>query len=252
MKRREQSNLVQTQVGLRQMLEGKDWLAAPAKLLATLLPCFLKAKAKAHAKTKAKPKKAARSESTDSKPDKSKKHIRCKFHFTDAACRNGDKCPFSHSKKTPEAPTLSRTPSPSGRTSNQVCFTFRKTGSCSRENCPFKHEAAAATPATPAPKPEAKAKPKADAKPKSEPSAAAKKTPKSNAKPAAPAIRMCRAWNPLAPASGSAPRTWQMTSQNALLLIATQIRTVQQMMRQLVRFRRPRRPSIDESLLPRM
>ena len=89
---------------------------------------------------------------------------------------------------------------PSGRTNNQVCFTFRKTGSCSRENCPFKHEAAAATPATPAPRPEAKAKPKADAKPKSEPSAAAKKMPKSKAKPAAPAIRMCRAWNPVAPA----------------------------------------------------
>ena len=46
MKRREQSNLVQTQVGLRQMLEGKDLLAAPAKLLATLLPCFLKARRK--------------------------------------------------------------------------------------------------------------------------------------------------------------------------------------------------------------
>ena len=220
MRRREQSNLVQTQVGLRQMLEGKDLLAAPAKtttpspkggqqsgkpdkgggMPSDAAPVLPQSKAKAHAKTKAKPKKAARSESTDSRPDKSKKHIRCKFHFTVAGCRNGDKCPFSHSKKTPEAPTRSRTPSPSGRTNNQVCFTFRKTGSCSRENCPFKHEAAAATPATPAPKPEAKAKPKADAKPKSEPSAAAKKTPKSKAKPVAPAIRMCRAWNPLAPA----------------------------------------------------
>ena len=64
MRRREQSNLVQTQVGLRQMLEGKDLLAAPAKPqlhppkgdssqesptrevehLATQLPCFLKAR----------------------------------------------------------------------------------------------------------------------------------------------------------------------------------------------------------------
>ena len=52
-------------------------------------------------------------------------------------------------------------------------FVFRKTGSCSRENCPFKHEAA------PAAKAEAKAKAKAEAKAKSEPSAAAKKTAKS-------------------------------------------------------------------------
>ena len=59
-----------------------------------------------------------------------------------------------------------------------------------RENCPFKHEAAPATPATPAPKPEAKAKPKVEAKPKSEPSAAAKKSPKTKVKPAAPAIRL--------------------------------------------------------------
>ena len=31
MRRREQSNLTQTQIGLRQLLEGKDLLAAPAK-----------------------------------------------------------------------------------------------------------------------------------------------------------------------------------------------------------------------------
>ena len=210
MRRREQSNLTQTQIGLRQMLEGKDLLAAPAKPTPPpptggkpnkgngkpddAAPVLPQSKAKAHAKGKGKPKKPTRSASTDSKPDKSKKHIRCKFHFTDAGCRNGDKCPFSHSKKTPETPSRSRTPSPSGRTGNQVCFTFRKTGSCSRENCPFKHEAA------PAAKAEAKAKAKAEAKAKSEPSAAAKKTAKSKAKPAAPAIRMCRAWNPSAPA----------------------------------------------------
>ena len=158
---------------------------------------FHRAKPKHMPKAKGSLRKPTRSASTDSKPDKSKKHIRCKFHFTDAGCRNGDKCPFSHSKKTPETPSRSRTPSPSGRTRNQVCFTFRKTGSCSRENCPFKHEAA---PATPAAKAEAKAKAKAEAKAKSEPSAAAKKTAKSKAKPAAPAIRMCRAWNPSAPA----------------------------------------------------
>ena len=118
MRRREQSNLAQTQVGLRQMLEGKDLLAAPAKTQdknnATpapkgggkpdkrngkpddAAPVLPQSKAKAHAKTKAKPKKAARSESTDSKGDNSKKHIRCKFHCTDAGCRNGDKCPLSH------------------------------------------------------------------------------------------------------------------------------------------------------------
>ena len=79
-------------------------------------------------------------------------------------------------------------------------FVFRKTGSCSRENCPFKHEAA------PAAKAEAKAKAKAEAKAKSEPSAAAKKTAKSKAKPAAPAVRMCRAWNP------SAPAIWKRSS----------------------------------------
>ena len=72
-----------------------------------------------------------------------------------------------------------------------MCVVFRRTGSCSRENCPFKHEAA---PATPAAKAEAKAKAKAEAKAKSEPSAAGKKTAKSKAKPAAPAIRMCAIW----------------------------------------------------------
>ena len=112
-----------------------------------------------------------------------------------------------HSKKTPETPSRSRTPSPSGRSGNQTCFTCRKTGSCSRESCPFKHEAAPATPAAKAEaKAEAKAKAKAEAKAKSEPGAAAKKAAKSKAKPAAPAIRMCRAWNP------SAPAIWKRSS----------------------------------------
>ena len=223
MRRREQSNLTQTQIGLRQMLEGKDLLAAPAKPTPPpptggkpnkgngkpddAAPVLPQSKAKAHAKGKGKPKKNTRSTSTDSKPDKSKKHIRCKFHFTDAGCRNGDKCPFSHSKTTPETPSRSRTPSPSGRSGNQICFTFRKTGSCSRENCPFKHEAAPATPAAKAEaEAEAKAKAKAEAKAKSKPGAAAKKAAKSKAKPAAPAIRMCRAWNP------SAPAIWKRSS----------------------------------------
>eukprot|EP00439_Symbiodinium_sp_Y106_P022386 s5610_g2.t1 len=223
MRRREQSNLTQTQIGLRQMLEGKDLLAAPAKPTPPpptggkpnkgngkpddAAPVPPQSKAKAHAKGKGKPKKNTRSTSTDSKPDKSKKHIRCKFLFTDAGCRNGDKCPFSHSKKTPETPSRSRTPSPSGRSGNQVCFTFRKTGSCSRENCPFKHEAAPATPRRFRLRFRLRFRfRKAEAKAKSEPGAAAKKAAKSKAKPAVPAIRMCRAWNP------SAPAIWKRSS----------------------------------------
>eukprot|EP00439_Symbiodinium_sp_Y106_P027866 s1892_g3.t1 len=108
---------------------------------------------------------------------------------------NGDKCPLSHSKRLLRHQLV--------RERHQVCSTFNRTGSCSRENCPFKHEAA---PATPAAKAEAKAKAKAEAKAKSEPSAAAKKTAKSKAMPAAPAIRMCRAWNP------SAPAIWKRSS----------------------------------------
>ena len=63
----------------------------------------------------------------------------------------------------------------------------------SRNNCPYKH----VDPATPA-EGKPKAAPKADAKSKAE----AKPKPKGKAKalPAAPAIRLCRAWNPLAPA----------------------------------------------------
>ena len=71
----------------------------------------------------------------------------------------------------------------------------------------FKHEAAPATPAAKAgAKAEAKAKAKAEAKAKSEPGAAAKKAAKSKAKPAAPAIGMCRAWTP------SAPAIWKRSS----------------------------------------
>ena len=93
MRRREQSNLTQTQIGLRQMLEGKDLLAAKAKPTPPpptggkpnkgngkpddAAPVLPQSKAKAHAKGKGKPKKLTRSASTDSKPDKSKKHIRC-------------------------------------------------------------------------------------------------------------------------------------------------------------------------------
>eukprot|EP00439_Symbiodinium_sp_Y106_P055637 s2913_g7.t1 len=85
MRRREQSNLTQTQVGLREMLEGKDLLAAPAK---TAAPAPNGKPNKGNGKPGdaapvLQPKQAAGSESTDSKADKSKKHIRCKFHFTD-------------------------------------------------------------------------------------------------------------------------------------------------------------------------
>ena len=87
MRRREQSNLTQTQVGLRQMLEGKDLLAAPAK---TAIPA---PKGKPD-KGNGKPDDAAavlpqsKVKSTDSRADESKKHIRCKFHFTDAGVRS--------------------------------------------------------------------------------------------------------------------------------------------------------------------
>ena len=226
MRKREQSNLAQTHAGLRQMLEGKDLLAAPARVsdkektpsapapkggggkpskgnggkTDDAAPVLPQSKAKAHAKTKFKKKKDERGESTD---PKSKKNIRCKFHFTDSGCRNGKDCPYSHSKKTPERPPgggRSRTPSPSGNTSNKLCYSFKNHGSCSRANCPYKHEKPD-TPATPAPNADAKAKAKAEAKPKAEPSTPATKgKPKGKAKPAAPAIQLCRAWNPLAPA----------------------------------------------------
>ena len=129
------------------------------------------------------------------------KHIRCKFFCSETGeCRNGDKCPYSHSKKTPErgrgtTPDRSRAPSrsPSAGQGKKECFQYKKHGSCSRNNCPYKH----VDPATPA-EGKPKAAPKADAKSKAE----AKPKPKGKAKalPAAPAIRLCRAWNPLAPA----------------------------------------------------
>ena len=107
MRRREQSNLVQTQVGFTTNAGGEGLARCSGKTTAPspkggqqsgkpdkgggtpsdAAPVLPQSKAKARAKTKAKPKKAARSESTDSKPDRSKKHTRCKFHFTEAGCR---------------------------------------------------------------------------------------------------------------------------------------------------------------------
>ena len=70
------------------------------------------------------------------------KHVRCKFHFSDGGCRAGDQCIFSHSKKTPEGGRgryRSLSPSPSSSPPNKPCFQFKKDGTCSRANCPFKH-----------------------------------------------------------------------------------------------------------------
>ena len=220
---REQKMLKQTQNGLQLMIQGKDTLsekAAKAKGSETATsapkkptkppknesaaPVLPESKAKAHAKAKAgkgkgKGKDRERSASVDAK--NKMKHIRCKFFFSETGeCRNGDKCPYSHSKKTPErfrgtTPDHSRAPSrsPSAGQGVEECFQYNKHGSCSRNNCPYKH----VDPATPA-EGKPKAAPKADPKGKAE----AKPKPKGKAKalPAAPAIRLCRAWNPLAPA----------------------------------------------------
>ncbi|CAE7573004.1 unnamed protein product [Symbiodinium sp. KB8] len=127
MRKREQANLAQTQVGLRQMLDGKDLLAAPARGSGKdvspsapapkggggrpnkgnegkggdAAPVLPQSKAKPHAKAKPKKKDNKRAESVDTK---NKKNIRCKFHFTSSGCKNGKDCPYSHSKKTPEKP----------------------------------------------------------------------------------------------------------------------------------------------------
>ena len=220
---REQKMLKQTQNGLQLMIQGKDTLSAmaakakgsenatPAPKKPTkppknesAAPVLPQSKAKAHAKAKAgkgkgKGKDRERSASVDAK--NKMKHIRCKFFFSETGeCRNGDKCPYSHSKKTPErgrgtTPVHSRalSRSPSAGQGEKECFQYKKHGSCSRNNCPYKH----VDPATPA-EGKPKAAPKADAKSKAE----AKPKPKGKAKalPAAPAIRLCRAWNPLVPA----------------------------------------------------
>ena len=206
---REQKMLKQTQNGLQLMIQGKDTLSAmaaktkgsetatPAPKKPTkppknesAAPVLPQSKAKAHAKAKAgkgkgKGKDRERSASVDAK--NKMKHIRCKFFFSETGeCRNGDKCPYSHSKKTPErgrgtTPDHSRAPSRSPSAGQ------------GENNCPYKH----VDPATPA-EGKPKAAPKAEAKGKAE----AKPKPKGKAKalPAAPAIRLCRAWNPLAPA----------------------------------------------------
>ena len=124
----EQSNLTQTQVGLRQMLEGKDLLAAPAKSQdrshaapapkvaesqikgmvnqVMQLRCYLKAKLKPMRRLKP---------SQRRQPGASlriPRVTRARSTFVASSisligCRNGGKCPFSHSNKTPE-----RTPTP--------------------------------------------------------------------------------------------------------------------------------------------
>ena len=130
------------------------------------------------------------------------KHIRCKFFFSEAGeCRNGDKVPiqsFKERLQNADAAQLQdrqRAPSrsPSAGPGEKECFQYKKNGSCSRHNCPYKH----VDPATPA-----EGKPKAKAKAEAKSKAEAKPKPKGKAKalPAASAIRVCRAWNPLAPA----------------------------------------------------
>ena len=133
-KQREQKMLKQTHVGLQQMIQGRDPLSAmaakakgseaatpapkkPAKPPKNeeAAPVLPQSKAKAHAKAKAgkgkgKGKSRDRSESVDAKAKM--KHVRCRFFFSETGeCRNGDKCPYSHSKKTPER-GRSTTPDP--------------------------------------------------------------------------------------------------------------------------------------------
>ena len=148
---------------------------------------------------------------------------------------------FSHSKKTPETPNRPRTPSPSGRTNSQVCFTFKLTGSCSREiQLPRQQKQ--------------RRKPRLRRRQSRRPSLVLQPR-----RPRSPRLSLLHLrfvcaehGNPSAPAFGRGPRTSQMTSQNALLLIATWTPIVRQMMRHLVRFRRPNLGVVDRSHSPRM
>ena len=219
---RENRNQQQISSGLNLMVAGKEAMSAlPAKVKGggkgngtpsdkksnktdneNAAPVLPQSKAKAHSKAKAKgkPEKGKQAESTDGRPNM--KHVRCKFFFSEhGECKNGDRCPFSHSKKPPErgrssTPGRRRTPenSPSSDNKQKVCFNFKKNGSCSRDNCPYAH----VNPATPAEgdnKPEAKAKAKAKTKPEATAEAKGKAKAKGKPQNAAPAIRMCRAWN---------------------------------------------------------
>ena len=265
-KQREQKMLKQTQVGLQQMIQGKDPLSAlAAKVKGTkaatpapkkptkppkheeAAPVPPQSKAKAHAKAKAgkdkgKGKGRDRSESVDAKAKM--KHIRCRFFFSESGeCRNGDKCPYSHSKKTPErgrgtSPNPRREPSrsPSAGQGEKVCFQYKNNGVCHRANCPYKH----ADPATPAEgKPKAKAKAEAKSKAEAKP-----KQGNAKAVPAAPAIRLCRAWNPLAPAvqkRNNIYDTMTMKSRSVHPWTATLIQIVPPMTNRLRGLRPPKR-----------
>ena len=169
-KQREQKMLKQTQIGLQQMIQGKEPLSALAAKVkgseaatpapkkptkppknedaAPVLPQSKAKAAKAHAKAKVgkgkgKGKSRDRSESVDAKAEM--KHIRCRFFFSETGeCRNGDKCPYSHPKKTPErgrstTPDPRRAPSrsPSAGQGEKECF--KNNGTCNRNNCPYKH-----------------------------------------------------------------------------------------------------------------
>ncbi|CAE7187272.1 unnamed protein product, partial [Symbiodinium sp. CCMP2456] len=163
-------------------------------------PVLLQTKAKAHSKAKAKGKpdknkQRERSESTDGKPNL--KHIKCRFFFSEhSECKGIDARTVTRRRRLSEDEVQLLV---EDEQQEAVCYNFKKSGTCSRDNCPYAH-INPATPAETEEKPEAKAK--AKAKPKPEAKAEAKEKAKAKGKPktAAPAIRMCRAWNPLAPA----------------------------------------------------
>ena len=158
----------------------------------------------AHAKTEAEraKKQKDRSESTDGKGARS--IFVASFIFRPWELSNWRQVSIQYSKKTPErgrdrSPSggRSRTPGPSASPSSKICYSLKNTGTCSRNSCPFTHEAGATTP-----KDNAKGNSKAKTKPKAEAKSEVKGTPRGKAKPqpTAPTIRLCRAWNPLAPA----------------------------------------------------
>ncbi|CAE7727081.1 unnamed protein product [Symbiodinium sp. CCMP2456] len=235
MRQRENKNQAQTHHGLRQMIEGKDNLAAPAntankdneKESATpapkkgaksntkneeAAPVLPQSKAKGHAKAKHKDKRQKdkdRSQSNDDKKgERSLEHGRCNFFLSERGeCPNGDRCPFSHSKKTPpsrgrdgsRSPGRSRSSSQSTSTKHKVCYLFKNTGSCRRENCPLHTSAILLQPKQQRlrQRPRSKQKPKQSQKPKQ------REEPKERQKLSQqlpPFDYFCRAWNPLAPA----------------------------------------------------
>ena len=83
----------------------------------------------------------------------------------------------------------------------KVCYAFKNTGACHRNNCPFSHDVDAALAAEATPKAKAKAKAKA--------------------LPAAPAKRLCGAWNLLAPAIRKSSHASSKSFSFSLSVLAT-------------------------------